>query len=44
MAKVVTMTEIESGVVDWVDLLKINAFLDQDAATMWKARKEAERR
>jgi len=44
MAGKVTMTEIETGVVDWVDLLKINALMDMAAATEWAAMKDAQKK
>ena len=41
MAGKVTMTEIETGVVDLVDLLKINALLDMQAASEHEAAERA---
>jgi hypothetical protein len=35
------MTEVETGVVDWVDLLKINSLLDMQQATEYAAMKES---
>jgi hypothetical protein len=40
LAKIVTMTEVETGVVDWVDLLKINSLLDLQQATEYAAMKK----